>query len=134
MRPGTAGSTTNGLIKVEEHGRRHRVADRVGSAQAGRQAPVDRAVVRDVRRVNYRGQRLTHEPPDELVSEQVTLRVWRPHLTRSLFFIAIILVVGTIGTLVGVIGAFANAADQLGSGSSGSGGFLTGLYYLLLFV
>ena len=25
---------------------------------------------------NYRSQRLTHEPPDELVSEQVTLRVY----------------------------------------------------------
>ena len=83
---------------------------------------------------NYRAQRLTHEPPDELISEQVTLRVWRPHVTRSLFFIAIILVVGTIGTVVGVIGAFANAADSLSSSGNGSGGFFTGLYYLLLFI
>ncbi len=33
---------------------------------------------------NYRGQRLAHEPPDELVSEQVTLRVRRPYsVTRE---------------------------------------------------
>jgi hypothetical protein len=88
---------------------------------------------------NYRAQRLTHEPPDELVSEQVTLRVWRPHLTRSLFFIAIILVVGTIGSIVAIFAALSSAADQFGSsvGSSGSGGagnFFTGLYYLLVFI
>jgi hypothetical protein len=83
---------------------------------------------------NYRSQRLTHEPPDELVSEQVSLRVWRPHVTRSLFFLVIIVIVGTIGTIVGFIGAIANAADSLNSRGTGSGGFFTGMYYLLLFI
>ncbi|OLB65641.1 MAG: hypothetical protein AUI10_05970 [Actinobacteria bacterium 13_2_20CM_2_72_6] len=83
---------------------------------------------------NYRGQRLAHEPPDELVSEQVTLRVWRPHVTRSLFFLFIVLIIGTIGTIVGIIGAFAGAADRLNGDSAGAGNFFTGIYYLLLFI
>ena len=83
---------------------------------------------------NYRGQRLAHEPPDELVSEQVTLRVWRPHVTRSLFFLFIALIIGTIGTIVGIIGAFAGAADRLNGDSAGAGNFFTGIYYLLLFI
>src|SRR5947209_8232061 len=81
---------------------------------------------------NYRGQRLGHEPPDELVSEQVTLRVWRPHVTRSLLFLIIVLIIGTIGTMVAVIGGLASAAERLNGQGDGAGGFLTGVYYLLL--
>jgi hypothetical protein len=82
---------------------------------------------------NYRAQRLTHEPPDELVSEQVTLRVWRPHFTRSLFFGVIVLIIGTIGTIVGILSLLERAAGSL-STDAGTGGFFTGLYYLLLFI
>jgi hypothetical protein len=83
---------------------------------------------------NYRGQRLTHEPPDELISEQVSLRVWRPHVTRSLFFLAIVVIVGTIGTIVGFIGAIASAADNINGRGAGAGNVFTGLSYLLLFI
>jgi hypothetical protein len=83
---------------------------------------------------NYRSQRLTHEPPDELVSEQVTLRVWRPHVTRSLFFLIIFGIVGTIGVITLVIGAFARAADSVGGGNGDAGNVFIGIFYLLLFV
>jgi hypothetical protein len=81
---------------------------------------------------NYRGQRLTHEPPDELVSEQVTLRVWRPHLTRSLFFFLIMGVIGTIGSFA-AIGSFAERVGNNLNGNGG-GGFWTGLYYFLILI
>jgi hypothetical protein len=83
---------------------------------------------------NYRGQRLTHEPPDELVSEQVTLRVWRPHLTRSLFFLIVFGIVGTLGVITLFIGAFAQAASSVGGGNGDAGNVFIGFFYLLLFI
>jgi hypothetical protein len=84
---------------------------------------------------NYRGQRLTHEPPDELISEQVTLRVWRPHMVRSLFFFIIFLILGTLGFVFAFIGAIAEAAQSLSRvGSDGGGNPFTGISYLILFL
>ncbi len=82
---------------------------------------------------NYRSQRLTHEPPDELVSEQVTLRVWRPHVVRSLFFLIIFVILGTLGTIAVIIGGLVSAAESFSARGS-SGNAFTGIAYLILFL
>jgi hypothetical protein len=87
---------------------------------------------------NYRGQRLTHEPPDELVSDIVTTRILRPHLLRSGFFLMLFLAVNVLSFVIFFFALIAAASSAVNSSSyryessaddSASG--LVGLAYLL---
>lgn len=86
---------------------------------------------------NYRGHRLTHEPPDELVSDIVTPRILRPHLVRSGAFLTLYLIVSALSFVVFFFAliAFASAASHSSiygdTGSSDSSGAFVGLIYLL---
>src|SRR2546430_12898488 len=81
---------------------------------------------------NYRSQRLTHEAPDELVSDAVTPKVLRPHLVRSGFFLTLFLFTWALLFLVSFFALAANAANAF-NGGSGDTPF-TGLVYLVLFL
>ncbi|GAA3260807.1 hypothetical protein ACFO1B_55965 [Dactylosporangium siamense] len=88
---------------------------------------------------NYRAQRLTHVPPDELISDVVTARTLRPHLVRSGFFFAVFCVVGVISFFLWMISLFATVVSMTsggfpGGGGGDSGGGLIGLSYFLMVI
>jgi hypothetical protein len=90
---------------------------------------------------NYRGQRLTHEPPDELASDIVTTRILRPHLVRSGAFLMLYLAVSALSVviyffaLLAYLSAAARSSSYYGSSSADdpSQGFV-GVIYLLGFL
>lgn len=89
---------------------------------------------------NYRSSRQTHEPPDELISDEVTSRVLRPHIARSSFFL-IAMVVTTLAILLCLLlSAVTGVAESFSSfGSSrrqdgGASDVFGGLAVLLSFV
>jgi hypothetical protein len=64
---------------------------------------------------HYRANRIRHEPPDELISDTVTARTWRPHVVRSGFFLGLFVVVAVVGFAVwmlSLIAAIANAGTS----------------------
>jgi hypothetical protein len=80
---------------------------------------------------NYRGQRLRHEPPDELVSDAVTPRILRPHLVRLAFFWTLFIIVWGL-LAADLFLAFGAAVASYGSGrETGTSGF-DGIAYLLM--
>jgi hypothetical protein len=81
---------------------------------------------------NYRSRRIYHEPPDELISDQVTPRVLRPHLVRSGFFAFLFVFVGVVSFFVWLLAVAAAIGNELATGGSGeTGSFVGGVSYLL---
>lgn len=78
---------------------------------------------------HYRARRIAHEPPDELISDTVSARTLRPHLTRAGFFF-VLLVVLTIGWFVTAIIAGLDSGFGFGR-PSGFGEAMSGLSNLL---
>lgn len=80
---------------------------------------------------NYRAGRITHEPPDELITDTVTARTLRPHLTRAALFL-VLLVVTTLGWFVTALIAGFDSGFGFGE-PSGFGQLMGGLSSLLGF-
>jgi hypothetical protein len=89
---------------------------------------------------NYRTNRLKHEPPDELISDIVSTRVWRPHVVRSGFFLALFIVVSVVSFFIWLFSFFAilSAASQssgpFGSSEENAGAGVLGVSYGLMIV
>jgi hypothetical protein len=84
---------------------------------------------------NYRATRLSHEPPDELISDVVTARTLRPHLVRSGFFFAVLVVVSIVSFFTWLIALAVIVANSNSiTGEGGGSGFVTTMAYLLLLV
>ncbi|GIJ49947.1 hypothetical protein Val02_68330 [Virgisporangium aliadipatigenens] len=89
---------------------------------------------------NYRSNRLRHEPPDELVSDVVSTRVWRPHVVRSAFFLALFIVVSVISFFIWLFSFFAivssasSSSGPFGSAEENAGAGVLGVSYALLIV
>jgi hypothetical protein len=85
---------------------------------------------------NYRAHRLSHEPPDELISDVVTARTWRPHAVRSGFFFGLFVIVSIISFFTWIIAIVvaATTTNFVTGESSGSGSFALSLAYFLLVV
>jgi len=79
---------------------------------------------------NYRAGRITHEPPDELITDTVTARTMRPHLTRATFFF-LLLAATTLGWFVTTL--IATLDSPFGGEPSGFGQLIGGLSSLLGF-
>lgn len=78
---------------------------------------------------NYRGGRVAHEPPDELISDVVSARTLRPHITRAVFFF-VLFVVTALGWLLMQVLVLADRISNLGYDTS-FGSFATGMSTLL---
>jgi hypothetical protein len=64
---------------------------------------------------HYRARRTKHEPPDELISDTVTARTWRPHVVRSGFFLGLFIVVAMLGFAIWMISLVVAIANSTGS-------------------
>lgn len=84
---------------------------------------------------NYRSQRLTHSPPDELISDVVTMRTLRPHIARSGFFFALLVLLSMASFftwIAAVVAALGSSNSLTGEFSAGATALVAVSYLLLL--
>lgn len=85
---------------------------------------------------SYRSTRLSHEPPDELISDEVTWRVLRPHLVRSAGFFAVYLALGFFAVMCWLtsifIGLVWQSSDPFGPSRDPAGATFFGGIAILL--
>ncbi|MGH3680793.1 MAG: hypothetical protein ACRDT2_11170 [Natronosporangium sp.] len=78
---------------------------------------------------NYRTGRQSHQPPDELITDEVTPRALRPHVTNSTAFFAASVVLGLFIALC----LFLSLLEALSTSLSGGGSsFFASLTFLLI--